>query len=121
MPTFVYGARDEQGAVQSGQLDALSEDEVISTLQHRGLLVTSISLKGTEVTGKRSVASKVKGRRRMHKGVNTDDQVLLCQQLATLVGAGVPLLKSFEVVAQQVESSTLEIGGLRQAVEFGLR
>ena len=107
MPTFVYGARNEQGAAQTGQLDALSEDEVISTLQHRGLLVTSIILKGTEVKEKRSVTSKVKGRRRMHKGVKTDDQVLLCQQLATLIGAGVPLLRSFEVVAQQVESSTL--------------
>lgn len=106
MPTFTYTARDEQGIPRSGHLDAITEDEVISILQHRGLLVTAISQKTLELSRKpafREAAS----RRRLHAGIKTEDQVLLCQQLATLVGAGVPLLKSLEVVSQQVESRTL--------------
>ena len=106
MPTFAYTVRDDQGLVQTGQLDAVSKDDAIAALQHRGLLVTSISAKdlgaSPALTFRRSKAS-----RRMHTGVTTDDQVLLCQQLATLVEAGVPLLKGLEVVSAQVESRRL--------------
>ena len=107
MPTFTYAARDDQGTVHRGVLDALTEDEVVTALQHRGLLITSISEKTLESARQASFRPSRRGRRRMHTPVNVDDQVLLCQQLATLVGAGVPLLKSLEVVSEQVESRVL--------------
>ena len=107
MPSFVYTARDQQGAVQTGNLDGMTEDEVIATLQHRGLLVTSISQKDLTAGPKATAVRKAKSLRRMHTRVTTDDQVLLCQQLSTLVEAGVPLLKSLEVVSAQVESRLL--------------
>ena len=108
MATFAYTARDHQGLVQTGQLDAMNEDDIIATLQHRGLLVTSITAKDVEA-GPRLTVRRASAVRRMHTGVSTDDQVLLCQQLATLVEAGVPLLKSLEVVSAQVESRRLLI------------
>ncbi len=106
MPTYTYTARDEQGQVHRGMLDALTEDEVISALQHRGLLITAVSERrsGAPQAGFQPTKRTV---RRMHAAVNVDDQVLLCQQLATLIGAGVPLLKSLEVVSAQVESRML--------------
>ena len=108
MPTFLYTARDDRGTVQSGQLEAVTEDDVLATLQHRGLLVTSISAQS--VGARQPLAfRRAKAARRMHTGVTTDDQVLLCQQLSTLVEAGVPLLKSLEVVSAQVESRRLLI------------
>ena len=107
MPTFTYAARDEQGIVHRGVLDAMTEDEVVAALQHRGLLITSLARQGAgdgrEIVFKPSKAPA----RRMHNSVKVDDQVLLCQQLATLIRAGVPLLKSLEVVSAQVESRTL--------------
>jgi type IV pilus assembly protein PilC len=106
MPTFTYTARNEQGVLQSGHLDAMTEDEVVAALQHRGLLVTSISQKDLEPSQK-PASRQMRPRHRMHLRPTTEDQVLLCQQLATLVEAGVPLLKSFEVVSAQVESQTL--------------
>jgi hypothetical protein len=42
MPTFVYTARNPDGTIQKGHLEAPSEEDVISSLQHRGLLITSI-------------------------------------------------------------------------------
>ncbi|MBI3330922.1 MAG: type II secretion system F family protein [Candidatus Omnitrophica bacterium] len=108
MPTFLYTARNEQGAVQNGQLDAVSEDDVLTTLQRRGLLVTSITPQMLAAASQPAIR-RAKVRRRMHPGVSTDDHVLLCQQLATLVEAGVPLLKSLEVVSVQVESRRLLI------------
>lgn len=105
MPTFLYSARDEQGSVQTGNLDALTEDEVVGILQHRGLLVTSISQR--DLLQAKPVSRRSKLTRRMHVPVKTDDLVLLCQQLSTLVEAGVPLLKCLEVVSSQVESQRL--------------
>ena len=126
MPSFVYTARDQRGSVQTGHLDALNEDEVVAVLQHRGLLVTSISKKDLQQAP--TVTLRRRGGRRMHAGVTTDDQVLLCQQLATMVEAGVPLLKSLEVVSYQVESRRLLIvleeirnrlfRGLKKAADF---
>ncbi|MBI3321570.1 MAG: type II secretion system F family protein [Candidatus Omnitrophica bacterium] len=106
MPAFAYTARDEQGLVQTGNLDAMNEDEVVAILQRRGLLVTSISHKDLRPGLKRDFSKPVY-HRRMHARVTVDDQVLLCQQLATLVEAGVPLLRSLEVVSAQVESQVL--------------
>ncbi|MDP3722125.1 MAG: type II secretion system F family protein [Candidatus Omnitrophota bacterium] len=104
MSTFTYTARDQQGLAQKGHLDAPSAEEVAAILQHRGLLVTSISQKdvasGLSVSPRRASA-------RMHRGVTTEDQMLLCQQLSTMVEAGVPLLKSLEVASAQVESRPL--------------
>ena len=105
MPTFTYRARDRQGVVQSGNLDASNEDEVIATLQHRGLLVTSVTQKDAGVAG-RQVG--VQRRKSAHQRVTVEDQVLLCQQLATLVDAGLPLLKSLEISAAQTQSQMLQ-------------
>ncbi len=105
MPSFTYTARDQKGTVQAGFLDAMSEDEVIGVLQHRGLLVTSIARKDQRI-GSTVSLGRVKSRR-MHGGVKVEDHVMLCQQLATLIEAGVPLLKSLDVSSMQVESRAL--------------
>jgi type IV pilus assembly protein PilC len=109
MPTFTYAARDQQGAVQTGRLDASSEDEVVATLQRRGLIVTAVLAKEALAPQPSAAVRRTSVHRRMHTRVKTDDQVLLCQQLATLVEAGVPLLKALEVASAQVESRMLLI------------
>lgn len=107
MPTFIYTARNSDGTIQKGHLDAPSEEDVIASLQHRGLLITSIG-RGDLPSEKKDIKfKKSKAGRRLHTGVKVEDHVMLCQQLATLVEAGVPLLKSLEVVSTQVESRRL--------------
>jgi len=105
MSTYTYTARDQQGIVQTGHLDAVTEDAVVNILQHRGLLVTSVMQK--DLASQAAPAVRRFPRPRLHVRVTMEDQVLLCQQLATLVEAGVPLLKSLEVVSAQMESHTL--------------
>ena len=92
MSTFTYIARDQEGIARTGQIDGVNEDDAVVLLQHRGLLVTSISKK--DLAQRATLIAHGGGRRRLHRGVNVDDQVLLCQELATLIGAGVPLLRS---------------------------
>lgn len=119
MPTFTYTARDQVGSVQAGRLDGVNEDDVISQLQHRGLLVTSIARKDIEQEAK--PLQRLRKPRRMHTKVKTDDHVLLCQQLATMIEAGVPLLKSLSVVTSQIESRKLLLAleEVRRDVEAG--
>ncbi len=64
MPTFTYTARDQKGSMQTGNLEALSEDQVVSMLQHRGLLVTSISLKDLSVPAVAKPAARARARSR---------------------------------------------------------
>lgn len=103
MASFVYTARDRQGSALNGLLEAVNEDEVLTTLQTRGLTVTKIARK-------ESLASQVARRRLgrdLHNRVTDDDLVTLCQQLAVLLEAGVPLLRALEVICAQVESRRL--------------
>lgn len=122
MPIFAYSARDQKGGMQSGQLEGVDEDQVVAMLQHRGLLVTSIRPKDLVQERQTSQAAATRKRRqKMHTGVKTADHVMLCDQLATLVDAGIPLLKGLEVVSAQVESRVLLLAleQVRHDVEAG--
>ncbi|MBL7197192.1 MAG: type II secretion system F family protein [Candidatus Omnitrophica bacterium] len=100
MPQFVYKARDKQGQEKEATQEAASEEQVITRLQNEGLFVISISQQ--EIVGKKLVL-----RRRTHTKVSIDDLVVFTRQLATLLEAGVTLLKSLEVLSKQIESKTL--------------
>ena len=117
MPSYTYMARDKNGLLQTGHVDAMDEDEVVAVLQNRGLIVTSL----TRSDGKAAPPGRWRINRQLHGRVTTDDKVLFCQQLSTLVGAGIPLLKSLEVIGAQVESRALlvTIEMMRQEIEAG--
>ena len=117
MPNFSFMARDRNGVLQTGHVDALDEDEVLAVLQGRGLTVTSLSRADVPP----SIARRHRIIHRLHQRVSQDDKVLFCQQLATLLGAGIPLLKSLEVISEQVESRRLvrAIERMREDIEAG--
>lgn len=119
MPTFHYMARDRHGLLQTGHLDAVGEDAVVAILQNRGLIVTALTHRGGGA-GPRAYARAT--RRRLRARVTTYDQVLFCQELATLLDAGIPLVKGLEVLGAQVESRPLllAIEQMRQDIEAGL-
>lgn len=117
MPGFVYTARDGNGRMQSGHLEAVDEHEVAVVLQGRGLMITSLSRKKPFGAG----VVRRQASHRLHGGVKSDDLVLLCEQMAVLVSAGIPLLRSLEVIIAQVESRPLlrAIEQVRGEVEAG--
>lgn len=119
MPTFLYTARDKTGHLQTGHMDAADEEEVVTVLQNRGLIVTGLSRKESQAA--QALQQRKAAARRLHRGVSADDKVLFCQQLSTLLEAGVPLLKSLEVIGGQVESRGLltAIEQMRQDIEAG--
>ena len=111
MGRFSYIARTKGGSRDSGTLDAPSQDEAVTILQKKGLVVTSIidlDRKSTEVKKKYSFAAKVTAVHKFgHTGVHSSDLVIFARQLAMLLGAGVSLLKALEVILKQIDSRRL--------------
>lgn len=117
MPSFIYQARDQQGSLQTGHLDAVGEEEVVAILQNRGLVVTSLHQKeaGGGRKRKRGMA------RKLRSSVKTYDKVQFCTQLSTLLEAGIPLVKCLDVIVNQCESRPLllAVENMRADIEGG--
>ncbi len=114
---FSYTARNKNGELTQGVLDAFSEDEVISRLQAQDLLVVSVSSATDKV-----VLSKKAKQGKFHSGVKTDDLILFSRQLSTLLNAGIPLLRSLDILSKQVESKKLynALEAIKADIEGGL-
>ncbi len=91
MMTFAYQARDTQGKTVSGDCEAVNEDNAITTLMTRGLMVLSIEQRAVKKTAAR--AGKV----------GDTDLVLFTRQLATMVDAGLPLLTALAALYEQAD------------------
>ncbi len=103
MPLYSYTAREKDGRIKRGVKEGQNQEEILSFLQESGLLVTQIA----EVLEPRVFQQKKKLRQRFHTGVRHSDMILMARQLATLVAAGVTLLRSLEIIIQQVNSRRL--------------
>lgn len=122
MAKFFYIARDKSGNKVTGAEESTSEDEFISRLQARGLVVINV-LSTAKEGGLIRDKSVMKGRyKHKHFRVTSDDLVLLCRQLATLLGAGVTILKSLQIISRQVSSRKLYniLQDMQKNMEAGL-
>ena len=92
MITFSYQARDAAGRIVSGIQDALNEDNAVTSLMSRGLMVLSLQRKAT--------ASQS---RRKSTNVKETDLVLFTRQLSTMVEAGISLVQALTALYEQAD------------------
>jgi type IV pilus assembly protein PilC len=92
MITFAYQARDASGRIVSGIQDALNEDNAVTSLMSRGLMVLSLQ--------KKAVASKS---RKKTWTVKETDLVLFTRQLATMIDAGISLVQALTALYDQCD------------------
>ena len=121
MPKFFYIARSKAGKKDSGVEDASTQEELIRKLQAKDLIVINVFPEHKEAAPpSEEVTSKAKFKPK-HYRITGDDLVLFCRQLATLLGAGVTILKSLQIIAQQVSSQKLYnvIKDLQKNMESG--
>jgi len=135
MPNFNYIALDAKGKESKGSLDVGSQNEAIGRLKEMGLFPTEVveaekidpnAKKGGKVLspgGKKGalnlkISIKIPG---FSGRVKTKVLTTFTRQLATLVDAGLPLLRGLKVLQKQERNSTLKeiIGELAVAVESG--
>lgn len=106
MPEFEYYVKDSEGQDRTGQEEAADTQALVGSLQKKGFLVVRIK----EVKQKKpfffdpgvSVPSGKRGR------IKIEDLIIFSRQLATLVGAGIPLLQGLEILIDQSEKAELK-------------
>lgn len=123
MPRFFYIARNRAGNKDSGVEEGANQEEVISRLQAKDLVVINVFPESKEtVSGVNPETIAKKEFKPKHFRITKDDLVLYCRQLATLLGAGVTILKSLEIISKQVSSRRLYtvIKDSQKSMEAGL-
>lgn len=134
MPKFSYVAMDQKGKEQKGTLEVASQNEAIGRVKEMGLFPTKIVEvdKVKEKGRKAQPAGKARGKKGGGMNINISipglggkvkSKVLttFTRQLATLVDAGLPLLRGLRVLEKQEKNPTLKsvIGDLSLAIEGG--
>ena len=121
MPKFVYVARNKDGSKVRGEQEATSRDELVARLQAKGYVISSISESAAEKGVSRTAKTTLKARGK-HSGISSSDFVLFARQMATMLNAGVSILKSLEIIQKQTESRRLErvIGEVIADMELSL-
>lgn len=126
MPIFQYTAMDASGKEQKGQHDAPSEEAVAAFLKEQGMFPTSI--KPLAKSGKQK-KEKAKGPS-APKGLNLNlgplvikgkDLTVFTRQLAILLDAGLPLIRSLKTLERQAKNPAVKtiLGKVAASVEGG--
>src|SRR3979490_1555597 len=92
MITFSYQARDMSGKIVSGIQDALNEDNAVTSLMSRGLMVLSLQ--------QQAAATKT---RKKTWTVKETDLVLFTRQLSTMIEAGISLVQAMTALYDQCD------------------
>ena len=126
MPRFNYTAFDAHGAEKSGLLDGPDARQVAAILAGRGLYPADVvqAATGVQPGGRRNAVGA--GRRgKMHlpftRPAGAKELAVFTRQLATLLRAGMPLLRGLEVLARQEPNQRLRlvIEALAEAIQSG--
>ncbi|MBT4819784.1 MAG: type II secretion system F family protein, partial [Lentisphaerae bacterium] len=132
MPRFHYTAMDGRGKEQKGRLDAESEQEAAGKLKQMGLFPTSISEVKGRGGGKAQQAAgpakqggggfKLGGMTLGAPVIRRKDLTTVTRQLATLLDAGLPLVRCLRTLERQARGNPAlarVMGDLGNAVEGG--
>lgn len=105
MPNFQYTAQDQTGATQQGTVEATDQNNAYSKVTASGLTPTSIQeiqeAASDAVGGKKKKSGFLQFE--IGGGASKEDLCIFTRQMATLVQAGLPLLRSLEVMIKQQE------------------
>lgn len=95
MLQFNYEAKDREGKLTSGIVDAISEDSAVDTLHEKNLVILSLlpaekGLFSADISG-------------FLMKPNQKDITAFTRQLATIIAADIPLIEGLETIASQTE------------------
>lgn len=127
MAVFAYEAMNSSGQEVKDEVEAGSQEEAIAKIRGKGYFPTKVR----EKAGKKSVKKKkeeesgpITKKRKMPfaiGGVNQKTLVSFTRQLSTLQDAGLPILRSLQILEQQQKPGLMKaiIGGVADEVEGG--
>jgi len=113
MPHYRYKARDKDGALHTGAMEAVRRDTVADQLAGKGFIPVLIEEETQSLLGPDFFQGLTR--------VKPQDLIVLSRQLSTLVSAGIPFLSSLGTIEKQTENPRLRaaIVDVRRSVEAG--
>ncbi len=104
---FEWEGKDAKGAKQKGLISSRSADLVKAKLRRQGIISPKVK----------------KQRKKMGKGpkITAGDIAIFARQLTTMMGAGVPMVQSFDIVANGMDNKSMRdmVLGIKTEVESG--
>ena len=131
MPKFKYVAMDSKGKEAQGEVDADNQTAALSKIREKGFFPTSVAEVDTRARKKKqgpaAPAAKGAGMKmelrlpRFMSRVKPKHMTAFTRQLATLVNAGLPLLRGLQVLYKQERNQNLKraIGEMAESIEAG--
>lgn len=139
MPKFSYVAMDSRGKETKGTLEVTNQNEAIGRLKEMGFFPTKVvevdkTKEKTDAKGKSAGKGGAPGKKKSALDINLNIKIpglsgkvkskvltAFTRQLATLVDAGLPLLRGLRVLEKQEKNKTLKgiIGELAFSIEGG--
>jgi type II secretory pathway component PulF len=113
MPQYTYKARDKEGALHAGVMEARGREAVADQLSGQGFIPVDIKEQAKPIL-----------RTELSLGftrITAQDLIILSRQLATLLSAGIPFIQTLVTLEKQTENPRLRdaIVEIRQDVEAG--
>jgi type IV pilus assembly protein PilC len=111
--TFAFRAMDLAGVASAGEVEAESKAQVSDQLRQRGLIVLDVSEKSTPF--------KIEDLWQRWQNVDMRELAIFSRQFATLVAAGMPMLRTLHTLEEQTQDEKIKeaVAGVRADVEAG--
>ena len=130
MPLYQYAAMDDKGKERKGQKEAPNEEAITSFLREQGMFPTMI--KEVRKAAAKSQEKKKDGKKKASSMMNmnislgpaiikTKDLVIFTRQMAILLNAGLPLIRSLKTLERQAKNAAIKkvLGEVAAGVEAG--
>ena len=102
MAKYQYKGRDAQGALITGQLDAVNAEAVATQLNSRGLIPLSIQ----EVAA--AAGNSFDFAKLFRKRISVEELIIFSRQMHSLNKAGVPIIRALRGLAGSIKNETLK-------------
>src|SRR5829696_6453230 len=111
MALYTFRALDPEGEIVQDKLEGSGTMAVAHELRQQGLMVIEVK---EQSVGQKDILAPF-------KGIKLGDLVVFSRQLATMINAGLPIVRSLYVLSEQTENPKLKdvVVGVRKDVEAG--
>lgn len=112
MALYAYKALDKQGEIVQDKTEGSGTVAVAQELRQQGLLVIDVR---EQSVGQKDILEPF-------KRIKLNDLVVFSRQLATMINAGLPIVRALYVLSEQTENPKLKdvVVAVRKDVEAGL-
>jgi type IV pilus assembly protein PilC len=121
MATFAYEAMNQAGQEVKDEIEALSSEDALAKIRNLGYFPTRIREKGGAKAKAAAPGKKKKGGGFSFGRIKNKQITQITRQLSTLQDAGLPILRSLNILAEQQKPGALKnvLRGVAEDIEGG--